>query len=321
MPQQPDSAAPGNHRSVDPRARGGDAQAVQRVEGRDLSTAWRLGIVAVLILFSGWIASEAWSHIWLLIRLDEQSSHGLIVPLAVFLIVSARRTRLRGLRFESHWLGSVATLCGVLLWGVGYHYDIESFWHGGAVLMALGCFVTLTGVEPIRRFAPAYVALIFLIPTPAALRTPITIPLQEITATITQQTCDFLGMGVSQAGRTLRINGQDVTVAEACSGMRMVFTLFLACFLSVYCLPIREPVRWAVLLATPLIAVVANVIRLVPTLWAYGRFDPETADHLHTISGWVMVVAAFFVIEAGIKAMHALGLPVYKRTAAGQGAI
>lgn len=274
-----------------------------------------VSIALLLIAISAWITSEAWQEILRLIWLDEQSSHGLIVPLAIFLLVAARRTRLNGQVLRPHWLGPVVVFVGVASWIVSWHLDFQSGWHGGALLMALGCWITMTGIEPIRRFAPAYVALIFLLPTPAAIRTPITIPLQEITATITQHACELIGMGVSQAGRTLRVNGQDVTVAEACSGMRMVFTLFMACFLSVYSLPIREGVRWAVLLATPVIAVLANVIRLIPTLWAYGRFDPATADEIHTASGWVMVVLAFLAVEGALKALHWMGLPIYRREA------
>lgn len=272
-----------------------------------------LWIALLLVTASIWITSEAWRDILRLIWVDEQSSHGYIVPLAVFLLVAARRTRLKDVVLQPHWLGPVVVAFGVASWIVSWHVDFQTGWHAGALFAALGCWITLTGVDPIRKFAPAYVALLFLLPTPAAIRTPITIPLQDVTATIAQYTCEAIGMGVTQAGRTLRVNGQDVTVAEACSGMRMVFTLFMACFLSVYSLPVREPVRWLVLLATPAIAVVANVIRLIPTLWAYGRFDPATADQIHTVSGWVMVVIAFLAVEGVLKALHWMGFPIYRR--------
>lgn len=275
---------------------------------------WRLGVAIVMIVISVWIASEAWRQILRMIRYDEQSSHGLVVPLAVFLLVAARRARLSTLTLQSHWLGPVLSAVGAIAWAICWHADFQTGWHGGALLMAVGCFVTTTGLDPIRKFAPAYIALLFLLPTPAALRIPITLPLQEITATISQHVAELLGMGVSQAGRTLRVNGQDVTVAEACSGIRMVFTLFLACFLSVYSLPIREPIRWFVLLLTPVIAVLANVVRLVPTLWAYGHFSAETADQIHTAAGWVMVVVAFFAVEGILKLLAWLGVPTHQPT-------
>lgn len=273
----------------------------------------RVGIAVLLIAISVWIAYEAWREVIHLITHDEQSSHGMIVPLAIFLLVAARRSRLASVQLRSHWAGPVVVALGVLSWAVSWHMDFQTGWHGGALLMVLGCWITTTGLDPVRKFAPAYVALLFLLPTPAALRTPITIPLQEITATISYHAADLLGMGVTQSGRTLRVNGQDVTVAEACSGMRMVFTLFMACYLSVYSLPVREPLRWAVLILAPAIAIVANVIRLIPTLWAYGRFSPETADQIHTVAGWVMVVAAYFAVEGGLKSLNYLGVPTQRR--------
>ncbi len=273
----------------------------------------RISLAILLIAVSALATSEAWREILRLFWIDEQASHGLLVPLAVFLLVAARRARLQNLPLRCHWLGPATVFVGLVSWIISWHTDFQTGWHGGAILMALGCWITMTGIEPIRRFAPAYAALIFLLPTPAAIRAPITIPLQEVTATITQNVCEFLGMGVTQAGRTLRVNGQDVTVAEACSGMRMVFTLFMACYLSVYSLPIREGVRWLVLATTPIIAVVSNVLRLLPTLWAYGRFAPDTADQIHTASGWVMVVLAFLAIEGALKLAHVLGLPVFRQ--------
>jgi exosortase len=270
----------------------------------------RIVIALVLMAASVWISSEAWGEVTRLLWLDEQSSHGLIVPLAVFLLVAARRSRLEMVRVEPHWLGPVIVAIGMLSSAISWHLDLQTGWHGGALLMALGCWVTMTGTDLIRKFAPAYIALIFLLPTPAAIRTPVTVPLQDITATITKYACEMLGMGVTQAGRTLRVNGQDVTVAEACSGMRMVFTLLLACFISVYSLPLREWVRWLVLLSTPVIAVVANVIRLVPTLWAYGRFSTETADQVHNASGWIMVVLAYFAVEGALKLFIWVGVPL-----------
>jgi len=68
-----------------------------------------------------------------------------------------------------------------------------------------------------------------------------------------------------------------VTVAEACNGMRMVFALVLVSYAFAFSMPLRNGVRLVVLAASPLAAIVCNVIRLIPTIWLYGNARREVA--------------------------------------------
>jgi exosortase len=271
-----------------------------------------LVLAIALAVFCAWITLDAWQDIVLLAWKDEQSSHVMAVPLAVAVLLLARRKRFATVKVQPHFIGCLMVAAGLFGWFWGYHNEIQIAWHGGAILAATGAFLSVMGVDVLRKFLPAIVVLGFLLPAPMTIRNHITMPMQSIAATATFSVCDVLGMGVTQAGQTLRINGQDVTVAEACAGMKMVFTLFLACFMSAYSLPLREPVRWLILLLAPLVAIVANVARLVPTLWAYGKFSPEAADFIHIWLGWGMVIVAFFALDGVAKLLDWLSLPVFK---------
>jgi len=273
------------------------------------SLAQRLVIAAVLIIISVWITSDAWRDIKNIALVDEQSSQILVVPVAVGLLLLARRRRFATLDLRASWLGPVLMGAGGAMWLLSMIYEVYSTWYAGPVVVAVGCLVTVFGVDILRKFAPAFIVLVFLIPIPRAGQVLIAQPMQDIAATVSRSVAEVIGMGVTQAGRTLRINGQDVTVAEACSGMRMIFTLFLACYMSVFSLPLKPWYRVFVLCLTPLVAIVANVVRLVLTLWAYGEFDPATADKLHTAAGWVMVLLAFFAMESIARFLDWLGIP------------
>src|SRR5947209_2305717 len=100
----------------------------------------------------------------------------------------------------------------------------------------------------------------------------------------------WLGWNVDRSGNLLSINGVDVTVAEACNGMRMVLTLFLVCYVVAFTMKLRTWVRLLILAAAPLVAIVSNVLRLVPTVWMFGHTSVAAAERFHDVSGWVMTV-------------------------------
>jgi exosortase len=120
--------------------------------------------------------------------------------------------------------------------------------------------------------------------------------LQTITAGAAQQVCDVLGIYVNRSGNLLSINGVAVTIAEACNGMRMLLTLFMVCYVVAFTLRLRPYVRVLLLAASPLVAIVSNVIRLVPTVWMFGHRSLQAAERFHDVSGWVMTFLAFITL-------------------------
>jgi exosortase/archaeosortase family protein len=98
-----------------------------------------------------------------------------------------------------------------------------------------------------------------------------------------------------------------------CNGMRMILTLFLVVFAVAFALPLRGWVRLLLLGASPLVAIAANVVRLVPTVWIFGHFSRDTAEAFHTISGWFMLAVSFAFLVGAFKAMEAAGMPVMQR--------
>jgi exosortase/archaeosortase family protein len=105
-----------------------------------------------------------------------------------------------------------------------------------------------------------------------------------------------MGVPVDRSGNLLSINGIDVTIAEACNGMRMVFALFLACYAFAFGTPLRWYARLIILVGSPLSAILCNVIRLVPTLWFFGHASLHWATTFHDISGWIMLPIAFLML-------------------------
>jgi exosortase len=255
-------------------------------------------------------AWPAWTDIGRIASIDEESSHVWLVPVVVLWIAWARRERLRTCGTTGRWLGAAIGAVGTTAYFVGYSRGMQSIWHGGAVILLIGAIVTALGRDVFVRLLPAFFGMLFIVPTPAVVRRVIAVPLQEYTAAAARVVCEMAGMIVEQRGNLLSINGIDVTVAEACNGMRMVFTLAYVTYAFAFITPLRSWVRVLLLAATPLVAIVANVVRLSPTLYVYANFSPETAGQFHDLAGWVMLFVAFLILQGIVSLMRWITLPV-----------
>jgi exosortase len=145
-------------------------------------------------------------------------------------------------------------------------------------------------------------------------RQEVAIPLQALTARVTHGVLETIGVGSEVSGNVLRINGVDVAIAEACNGMRMVFALVLVSFAFAFGTPLRHRVRVLVLLASPISAIVCNVLRLVPTVWVYGTGAEELGDFLHDIGGWLMLPASFLALVGALRLLRWAQVPVTRFT-------
>ena len=278
---------------------------------------WRPSLILALCLGSAavWIASNSWADILHLGWYDEESSHVWLVPIIMAWIIWERRHRLKNIAPSISVVGTVIFAVGWAGWSLGYRYQVETFWHGGAILMLLGAIVTALGLDVALAFLPAIAVMVFLNPVPATGRQLISVPLERLTATITQNVGEILGMNIQRSGSILSLDGKETAIAEACNGMRMVFTLFLACYAAAFIAPLRYGVRALILILSPVTAVVANVIRLVPTVWVFAHFPTNEAETFHTASGWAMLILAFLGLTGIIRLLRWADVPVMQTAA------
>jgi exosortase len=266
-------------------------------------TALALAAIAV------WTTTDAWADVLRIAIKDEESSQLWLVPIAVTWLLWVRRGRFRHCKPRGFWIGPPIAAFAAVVYLIGKIVLIQSPWHGGAVLLVVSCLITAFGREMLRDFFVVFVALLFMIPVPGPIRQRVALPLESATAHVTQQVSELVGMDVEQTGNLLRINGVDVTVGEACNGMRLTFALLMVSFVFAFSAPLRTYVRILLLLFSPVSAVLCNVIRLVPSLWVYGHYSAQTAQMFHNLTGWVMLVVAFLLLLGIIRLLRWTMLP------------
>jgi exosortase len=287
-----------------------------RITGWHLAAATGLGLLGVATTW------EQWQDIYTLATKDEEYSHIFLVPVVALAMIYFRRMRMRHCRPSGAIIGVFLVACGWAATTYGFHHAHQALWHLGAVVVVLGCILSVLGKNVILRFFPAIAVLIFLVPVPGRIRQQIALPLQTWTTRAAQTGLEVCGVETEVSGNMLSINGQPVHVVEACNGMRMVFPLILVSYAFGFALPLRNGVRFLLLLASPLIAIFCNVLRTLPTIWLYGHYGSEgrLAKSFHNYSGWAMLLVSFLLLLAIIKALKWAMLPLTRYPLASQDA-
>jgi exosortase len=259
---------------------------------------------------------DAWVDIYHIAIKDEESSHIFLVPIVASWLVWVRRMRVIQCRPRGLYIGPILVAIGWASSAYGYIHAVQTLWHGGAVLIVVGSFLSLAGRDILFRFFPAFALLIFLVPVPGMLRQQIAIPLQTAMASFTQDIFQILGFTLERNGNLLSINGVDVAIAEACNGLRMVFALVLVSYAFAFATPLYTYARLLIIAASPLSAIVCNILRMIPTVWLYGNAPPSIADQFHDIAGWVMLVVAFLLLMGIIRLLRWALIPIAPYTLA-----
>jgi exosortase len=260
---------------------------------------------------------QTWTEIYHIAMTDEEADHILLVPLVALWMLWARRVRFRYCKPSFTLLGPIIVAVGWAIRSWGFYREIESFRNGGAVLVVLGCVVSVLGKHAIFRFFPVVAVLVFLIPVPGEIRLRVALPLQNWTAHIEQQLFAVMNVDVIRSGNQLWYNGRPIDIIEKCNGLRMVFGLILVSYAFGFSLPLRNSVRFLILLLSPFAAIFCNIIRILPTVWVYGWAKEDFAEKFHLYSGWLMLLVALLMLLGILRVLKWAMIPVMRFTLAG----
>jgi exosortase len=232
-------------------------------------------------------------------------SHGFLVPVFAAFLIWDKRKILKATPIKQTWSGIILVVFALMVLILGV-YGVELFTaRMSFILLLTGLIATLFGWGMVRELRFPLLVLVLAIPFPAILFNRITFPLQLLASKIASDILPLLGVPTLHEGNVIELPIMKLEVAEACSGIRSLMSLFTLAVFYGYFLEKTTQRRVILALASIPIAVTANVARIVGTGLCVQYWDPEKAlGFFHEFSGWVMFVVSLACLYLVHRAMR-----------------
>lgn len=252
------------------------------------------GLVVVgLVLVPGLRAmASVWGRV-------EYYSHGYMIPFVALWAASAKRHVLPGLPIQREGRGVGALAAALALYLLGLAAGEVWLAGVGVVAVVAGVVLYARGTAWLRALVFPIGYLLFMVPIPDAWLAPVIVRLQLLVSTLGTAILHAIGQPVLRIGNVLRLpSGDDLFVAEACSGITSLITLIpLGVFLAYF--TERGFLRRFVLVLTVVpVALVGNLARVLLTVIAANEIGAEAATRssLHQWVGLATYVVACLVL-------------------------
>ena len=279
---------------------------------------WLVSALAVLFLVY-WNVFVWMSGVW---SSNADYSHGFLVPVFAAYILWANRGSLRhpqgaepkthaGPQLDSGYLlGGVLMGCGLVMRLAGIYMRLQTLEGVSLIPSVLGILTILYGRRAVRWGAPAVLFLLFMVPLPSFLSGQLSGLLQAIATKVSTFAFQTLGIPAFAEGNIISLSTGTIGVAEACSGLRMLYAFFALTVGA--CMMIDRTWLEKVFIAVTAIpiAIAANCIRIIATGIAYEYLNPETAQHIfHDVAGWLMMPLGFAILLGVLAILDRLIVP------------
>ncbi|MGA3009628.1 MAG: exosortase A [Terracidiphilus sp.] len=231
-------------------------------------------------------------------------SHGFLVPLFAAYLVWEKRETLRGIKPAPSWSGIAVMVLGlvVLLLGV---YGSDLFLSRISLVILLGGVVLcFGGRQLLKELRFPLLVLLLAIPLPAIIYNQITFPLQILASKLASALLPLFGVPVLREGNVIELPLMKLEVAEACSGIRSLMSLFTLAVFYGYFMEKSNLRRTLLALASIPIAIAANAVRILGTGLCVQYWDPDKAvGFFHEFSGWVIFLVSLTFLYLVHRAM------------------
>lgn len=260
-----------------------------------LSPAGMFMAIAVIILVAALFLPVfiELTHIWLT---SADYSHGfLVLPISLYMVWQ-KRSRLMSIEIQPSWAGSVLLVPGLLLYGAAFVTNFNSLVYLSMLIIIVGIIILSAGTRFARELLFPILFLLFMFPIPSSYYIMITNPLKLMITNISALIMGSMGIPVLQDGNLLFFANTQLEVAEACSGVRSLYSyLMLGCLFAVFSIRLRTKLI-LILSAIPL-AILVNIVRVTVTGVLSNYYGPEVAQgFFHEFTGFILFAVGFVLL-------------------------
>lgn len=265
---------------------------------------WRAALLGVLVLLAYHQVLAKLVMDWWQIPDD---SHGFLVPIFAAYLIWTRRNALRRAEISPSWTGVPIIAFGLVILLIGV-YGAELFLSRVSFLIfSAGLILCFGGPRLLKELRFALLVLLLAIPIPAIVLNQITLPLQNFASMLASVLLPLFGVPVLREGNVISLPAMSLEVAEACSGIRSLLSLFTVSVFYGYFLESAIWKRVVLALASIPIAIAANALRILGTGLCVQYWNPVKAlGFFHEFSGWLLFIVSLLCLFLLHRTMNLL---------------
>ena len=266
----------------------------------------RWAVFAVMSLLLTWAFMNSFQKVFDAWE-TPQYSHGYLIPVFTVALLYLKRPSAADSSVRS-FVDEVPTWQQALGVGIIVVAMAVRLFYGGLAVMTpdrvmfipalIGVMLILGGGQALKWATLPILFLAFMYPFPSRLERSLLFPLKTVSTWTSHFAMETLGIECFRDGNRIMLDGVDLGVVDACSGLRM-FTIFLALaggIALVNSRPVWE--RVAIFVSAVPISLAVNSIRITLTGLAYHFLGSEAEvaqivkTVLHDFAGWIMMPMA-----------------------------
>jgi exosortase len=265
---------------------------------------WSWATIGGLVLGVYWHVLIRLVTAWL--QLPDYS-HGILVPIFACYLIWVRKEKLLKAKAEPTWAGVLVVFMALALLLLG-ELGAELFLSRvSLIVLCAGLTLGFAGWPTLKELRFALLVLFLAVPIPAIIFNQIALPLEGLASKLASVLLHTMGVPALRLGNLIVLPDMRLEVAEACSGIRSLVSLFTLAVFYGYFFEKTFTRRTILAFASIPIAITANAIRIFGTGMCVQYWDADKAlGFFHQFSGWVM-----FMVSLGcLSAVHYLMLLV-----------
>ena len=241
---------------------------------------------------------------------DDRSymEHGILVfPAAAYMAWTKREKLARIPPEPSRW-GIV-----LMIWGAAQaSLSVLASWafvgRTAFLISLVGCILAVYGGRMVRELMYPLGTLMLMIAPPVMIYDRLTLNLQLLASRLGENSLEALGYSVMREGNILELVGTKLSVEEACSGIRSLFSILFMCTLYNFFFVTGTRMKAIILIMAVPIAILGNAGRILATGIA-SQYNKDLIQGVsHETFGYVSVVVA----GIGCVILHVVMLRIEK---------
>jgi exosortase D (VPLPA-CTERM-specific) len=245
------------------------------------------------------------AHIW---TVDDNYSHGLLVPFVSAFLVWASRQRLAQLPLRGSWWGVPVVLAGLGLYAVGFLSTLMVLEHLSFWLVLVGMTLAAIGPQGTRTLLFPLAFLLTMIPLPQFLHQGLSGELQLASSSLGVSILQLAGVTAFREGNVIDLGPVQLQVVEACSGLRYLFPLAALALLCAYLMKGALWKRVTLVLSTVPLSILLNGMRIAMIGLLVDHYGESAAEGFtHLFEGWLIFLVSLALLFGEIWLLGRVG--------------